>query len=164
MTTQIEPPRIYPAYRYRDPARAIEWFVGTLGFTVRARYNDGPRIVHAELFFGSSIIMIGEAGPDEFGQIVGEPAEHGGAPPMWRWTTSTRSSKGSRGPASGSTRSPPSGPTAAASSPAAIPKATSGASEPTGRSRRTRLERPPFGGIVKKFTFRRRTGGISGSC
>jgi uncharacterized glyoxalase superfamily protein PhnB len=78
MTTQIEPPRLYPSYRYRDPVRAIEWFVDTLGFTERARYHDGPRIAHTELGFGSSIIMIGEVG-------------------AWRWTTSTGSSRGVEG-------------------------------------------------------------------
>lgn len=78
MTSNIEPPRIFATFRYRDAAAAIRWFVDTLGFIERARHHDGDRIAHAELTFGSSIVMLGQSAPDEFGRIVGEPEGQGG--------------------------------------------------------------------------------------
>jgi uncharacterized glyoxalase superfamily protein PhnB len=59
-----EAPRLFVAYRYRDPEAAIRWFVETLGFRERARYLDGSRIAHAELVFGASILMLGQAAAD----------------------------------------------------------------------------------------------------
>ncbi len=77
--TAIEPPRIYPTFRFRDAAAMIDWLRDAFGFTVKARYEDEKGVVgHAELALGSSIIMCGQAREDEYGNIVGEPGDQGG--------------------------------------------------------------------------------------
>ena len=77
--TAIEPPRIYPTFRFRDAAAMIDWLRDAFGFTVKARYEDDKGVVgHAELALGSSIIMCGQAQEDEYGNIVGEPGDQGG--------------------------------------------------------------------------------------
>lgn len=77
--TAIEPPRIYPTFRFRDAAAMIDWLRDAFGFTVKARYEDDKGVVgHAELALGSSIIMCGQAQEDEYGNIVGQPSDQGG--------------------------------------------------------------------------------------
>lgn len=73
-----EPPRIYPTFRYRDTARMIDWLTKVIGFELRVKYGDGSDIHHAELAFGSSMIMVGKARDDEYGALVGFPGEAGG--------------------------------------------------------------------------------------
>lgn len=75
---RVEPPRIFPTFRYRDAGAMIDWLVGAFGFTVRAKYMDGERVAHAELAFGASLIMIGEAREDAYGEMVGEVGAAGG--------------------------------------------------------------------------------------
>lgn len=77
--TAIEPPRIYPTFRFRDAAAMIDWLRDAFGFTVKARYEGDKGVVgHAELALGSSIIMCGQAQEDEYGTIVGQPGDQGG--------------------------------------------------------------------------------------
>lgn len=65
-------PRIYPTFRYRDAAAIIAWLTDVFGFTVHARYDDGAgRVQHAELAFGSSMIMLGTLADDPYGAMVG---------------------------------------------------------------------------------------------
>ena len=79
MNTAIEAPRIYPTFRFLDAAKMIDWLENAFGFTVHACYRDeAGRIVHAELAFGSSMIMCGEAKEDAFGEIVSDTAVTGG--------------------------------------------------------------------------------------
>jgi len=73
-----EAPRIYPTFRYRDPARMIDWLGKAFGFTVHVKYGEGDRVDHAELALGSSMIMLGQVRDDEYGAIVGGPGENGG--------------------------------------------------------------------------------------
>ena len=75
----IEPPRIYPTFRYRDAPAMIDWLTKNFGFRVRARYDaeDGG-VGHAELSLGSSIIMLGSHREDPYGRMVGGPGENGG--------------------------------------------------------------------------------------
>jgi uncharacterized glyoxalase superfamily protein PhnB len=54
-----EAPRIFPAYRYRDASAAIDFLCRAFGFEAHATHMDGDRVVHAELAFGSSMIMLG---------------------------------------------------------------------------------------------------------
>lgn len=77
MTTE-EAPCIYPTFRYRDPARMIDWLCKAFGFVVRARYGEGDDVRHAELALGQSIIMLGGARDDSYGNLVGAPGEQGG--------------------------------------------------------------------------------------
>ncbi len=77
--TAIEPPRIFPTFRFRDAAAMIDWLGDAFGFTVKARYaNDKGDVGHAELALGSSIIMCGQAQQDEYGKIVGPAGQQGG--------------------------------------------------------------------------------------
>lgn len=74
-----EPPRIYPAMRYRDAPAMINWLEKAFGFERRVVY-DGPdgSVAHAELAFGSAIVMLGSVRDDEFGAMVGEPGSKSG--------------------------------------------------------------------------------------
>lgn len=78
MPTTTEPPRLYPALRYKNAAKMIDWLCEAFGFSVRARYGEGDVVHHAELTFGSSMIMLGTARGDDYGKMVGEPGSGGG--------------------------------------------------------------------------------------
>ena len=72
MPSPDHPPRIYPTFRYRDPAAIIHWLTTIFGFTVHARYDDDNGAVqHAELAYGSSMIMLGTLADDAYGAMVG---------------------------------------------------------------------------------------------
>lgn len=75
----IEPPRIFPAIRYRDAEKMIGWLVEAFGFNVHAKHKDENGVlVHAQLSLGSSMIMCGQARDDAYGRLVGEPDGKGG--------------------------------------------------------------------------------------
>ena len=73
-----EAPRIFPTFRYREPARMIDWLEKAFGFVTHARFGEGDAVAHAELAFGASMIMIGAAQDDAFGAIVGQPGGKNG--------------------------------------------------------------------------------------
>ena len=73
-----EPPRIFPTFRYRDTAAMIDWLIDAFGLSLHAKHMDGDMVAHAELTFGSSIIMLGSATESAYGAIVGDPGENGG--------------------------------------------------------------------------------------
>jgi uncharacterized glyoxalase superfamily protein PhnB len=76
--TEIEAPRLYPALRFRDAGRMIDFLVDAFGFTVHAKHmTDTGKVAHAELAFGSSMLMCGDMKDDAFGAMVGAP-EGGG--------------------------------------------------------------------------------------
>jgi len=65
-------PRIYPTFRYRDAAAMVDWLTGIFGFSLRAAYKDEAGAVqHAELAYGSSMIMLGTLADDAYGAMVG---------------------------------------------------------------------------------------------
>jgi uncharacterized glyoxalase superfamily protein PhnB len=70
----VEPSRIYPGLRYRDAPAMIAWLCKAFGFTERVVY-PGPdgTITHAELAFGSGMVMLSSVRDDKFGAIVGPP-------------------------------------------------------------------------------------------
>ncbi|MBZ9773174.1 VOC family protein [Mesorhizobium sp. CO1-1-8] len=78
MPTTTEAPRLYPALRYKKAAKMIDWLGEAFGFSVRARYGEGDAVHHAELVFGSSMIMLGTVRDDDYGKMVGEPGSGGG--------------------------------------------------------------------------------------
>ncbi|RWQ19749.1 VOC family protein [Mesorhizobium sp.] len=78
MPTTTEAPRLYPALRYKNAARMIDWLGEAFGFSVRARYGEGDVVHHAELVFGSSMIMLGTVRDDDYGKMVCEPGSSGG--------------------------------------------------------------------------------------
>lgn len=73
-----EPPRLFPTFRYRDAARMIDWLCKAFGFQVDAKFMDGDQVAHAQLSFGTSMIMLGSARDDEYGRMVGAPGDNGG--------------------------------------------------------------------------------------
>lgn len=74
-----EPPRIYATFRYEDAAAMLDWLVKAFGFTVQMRVEDDHgAVAHAELTFGSSMIMLGQARDDDYGRMVGRPGVNGG--------------------------------------------------------------------------------------
>ena len=78
MPAAAEAPRLYPALRYKNAGKMIDWLGEAFGFEVRARYGEGDIVHHAELVFGSSMIMLGTARSDDYGKMVGEPGSGGG--------------------------------------------------------------------------------------
>jgi uncharacterized glyoxalase superfamily protein PhnB len=72
MPQSNEPPRIYPTFRYRDAAAMIAWLTTIFGFTVHASYkDDGGAVQHAELAYGSAMVMLGTIAEDGYGAMVG---------------------------------------------------------------------------------------------
>jgi uncharacterized glyoxalase superfamily protein PhnB len=74
----IEPTRVFPTLRYRDPAAMIAWLGRAFGFTEHVVYrDDAGAIVHAELACGAALIMLSTARDDRFGAMVGAPGGPG---------------------------------------------------------------------------------------
>jgi uncharacterized glyoxalase superfamily protein PhnB len=72
-------PRIFPTFRYRDAAAALDWLVDVVGFTVHLRSPATGAPDHAQLSYGTSMIMIGADRDDDFGEIVGHPGQAAGS-------------------------------------------------------------------------------------
>jgi uncharacterized glyoxalase superfamily protein PhnB len=70
----IEAPRLYPTMRCRDAEAMIRWLIDVIGFTERVIYRKDGAIQHAELAYGSSILMLGQSRDDEYGKLVGDVA------------------------------------------------------------------------------------------
>ena len=71
-TGEIEAPRIYPTMRCKDAEAMIKWLKDVLGFAEYVVYRDGGVIQHAELAYGSSILMLGQARDDDYSKMVGD--------------------------------------------------------------------------------------------
>jgi uncharacterized glyoxalase superfamily protein PhnB len=69
---------IIPTMRYRDAAAAVTWLCDALGFEKHAVFEDGGKVVHAELAFGNGMIMLGEVRDTPYGQNIRQPDEVGG--------------------------------------------------------------------------------------
>lgn len=70
---RVEAPRIFPTLRYRDAKAMIEWLERAFGFVRHAVHEQDGQVVHAQLAFGSAILMLGSAHDDEFGRHVAPP-------------------------------------------------------------------------------------------
>jgi uncharacterized glyoxalase superfamily protein PhnB len=69
---------IIPAMRYRDCVAAIDWLCKAFGFEKNAVYmGEGNTVAHAQLTFGSGMIMLGSVKNDENGQRMAQPDEIG---------------------------------------------------------------------------------------
>ena len=70
---------IIPCLRYRDARAAIEWLCKAFGFEKQAVYeNEDGGVEHAQLTFGSGMVMLGEVRDNEFGRHIAQPDEIGG--------------------------------------------------------------------------------------
>jgi uncharacterized glyoxalase superfamily protein PhnB len=60
-------PSVIPVIRYEDAPAMIDWLENAFGFERRVVYEDGGRIVHAEVTFGNGMFMTGsthDGGPN----------------------------------------------------------------------------------------------------
>jgi uncharacterized glyoxalase superfamily protein PhnB len=64
---------IYPTLRYTDASAAIEFLKEAFGFEEKEVHRDGDTVVHAELRFGGSLIMLGDNTEGEFAKIAPPP-------------------------------------------------------------------------------------------
>lgn len=71
---------VIPCLRYRDASAAIDWLCETFGFERQLVVpgKDGT-IAHAQLSFGGGMIMLGSAVDSEYGRLIQQPDEVGGA-------------------------------------------------------------------------------------
>ena len=69
-----------PCLRYRDAPAAIEWLCRAFGFEKHlvVPSEDGT-IAHAQLSFGNGMVMLGSVLESEFGRLMKQPDEIGGA-------------------------------------------------------------------------------------
>jgi len=70
--SEIEAPRIFPTMRCRDAEAMIGWLKDVIGFTERVIYRKDGTVQHAELAYGSSLLMLGQSSDDEYGKLVGD--------------------------------------------------------------------------------------------
>ncbi|KZC36539.1 MULTISPECIES: VOC family protein [Rhodanobacter] len=68
-----------PCLRYRDAHAAIEWLCKAFGFEKQAVYeSEDGSVAHAQLTFGSGMVMLGEVRDNAFGRHIAQPDEIGG--------------------------------------------------------------------------------------
>jgi uncharacterized glyoxalase superfamily protein PhnB len=71
--TSFEAPRLYPTLRCRDAEAMMRWLKDVIGFVERVVYRGDDGVVHhAELAYGSSILMLGQSRGDAYGKLVGD--------------------------------------------------------------------------------------------
>ncbi len=71
---------VMPCLRYRDAPAAIEWLCQTFGFEQQLVVpNQDGTIAHAQLKFGNGMIMLSSVLDTEFGRLIKQPDEIGGA-------------------------------------------------------------------------------------
>lgn len=71
---------VIPCLRYRNAPAAIEWLCDTFGFEKGLVVpGEGDEIAHAQLTHGQGMIMLGSATDTEFGRLMKQPDEIGGA-------------------------------------------------------------------------------------
>ena len=71
---------IVPCLRYRDAPAAIEWLCKAFGFEKQLVVpGDGGSIMHAQLTLGNGMIMLGSVNETEFGALMKQPDQIGGA-------------------------------------------------------------------------------------
>jgi len=71
---------VIPRLRYRRAAAAIERLCDTLGFrSTPVVPSDGNAIAHARLTHGAGMIMLASTTDAEFGRLMRQPDEVGGA-------------------------------------------------------------------------------------
>jgi uncharacterized glyoxalase superfamily protein PhnB len=65
---------IIPCLRYRDARAAIAWLERAFGFTAQAVYAEGDLVYHAQLVYGSGMIMLGSVdNGGDWGKLIVQP-------------------------------------------------------------------------------------------
>lgn len=67
-----EAPRLYHTMRCKDAEAMITWLKDVLGFSEYVIYRKDGKVIHGELAFGSSILMLGQARDDDYARLVGD--------------------------------------------------------------------------------------------
>jgi uncharacterized glyoxalase superfamily protein PhnB len=71
---------VIPCLRYRNAVAAIEWLCEAFGFERGLVVpGDGDEIAHAQLTHGDGMVMVGSTTDTEFGRLIKQPDEIGGA-------------------------------------------------------------------------------------
>ena len=71
---------VIPSLRYRNAPAAIDWLCQVFGFEKQLVVaNPDGTIAHAQLSFGNGMIMLGSVADTEFGRLMTQPDEIGGA-------------------------------------------------------------------------------------
>jgi uncharacterized glyoxalase superfamily protein PhnB len=71
---------IIPCLRYRDAPAAIEFLCRAFGFERHLVVpGDNGMIVHAQLRFGNGMVMLASVTDSEFGRLMKQPEDIGGA-------------------------------------------------------------------------------------
>ena len=71
---------VIPCLRYRDAPAAIKWLCSTFGFEEQLVVpNPDGTVAHAQLRFGNGMIMLGSVVDSEYGRLIRQPDEIGGA-------------------------------------------------------------------------------------
>jgi uncharacterized glyoxalase superfamily protein PhnB len=70
--TNREVLRLYPTLRCQNAERMIAWLCGNLGFAEHLVHRTEEGVQHAQLSIGSSILMLGQARQDRYGELVGD--------------------------------------------------------------------------------------------
>jgi uncharacterized glyoxalase superfamily protein PhnB len=66
-------PDVCVCLRYRDARAAVVWLCAAFGFERHAVHeDDGGSVTHAELRHGDSVVLLGPARDDVFGDRVGQ--------------------------------------------------------------------------------------------
>jgi len=64
--------KLYPSLRYKDAKAAHNWLQDAFGFEpVAFHEDDGGNVAHAEMRWGSDLIMFGAARQDLYGDRIG---------------------------------------------------------------------------------------------
>ena len=70
---------IIPCLRYDNARRMIDWLCEAFGFEAHAVHRDGDAIHHAQLVYGSGMLMLGSTQRDsEWGELIAQPRDIGG--------------------------------------------------------------------------------------
>ena len=79
-TTQTTRSSAIPCLRYRDAPAAIEWLCNVFGFERQLVVpGEGGSIAHAQLKLGGGMIMLGSVQDSDYGFLMKQPDEVGGA-------------------------------------------------------------------------------------
>ncbi|MDH3292402.1 MAG: VOC family protein [Gemmatimonadota bacterium] len=71
---------VIPTQRYADAVVATEWLCRAFGFEQHLVVpGENGTIAHAQLTFGNGMIMLGSARDDEYGRMIKQPSNIGGA-------------------------------------------------------------------------------------
>lgn len=71
---------IIPCLRYDDAPRMIDWLRDAFGFQAQAVYADGDTVHHAQLVFGSGMLMLGSRQRGSaWGDLITQPRDLDGS-------------------------------------------------------------------------------------